>query len=268
MSLTYFIPDADPTTQRNAVTAELVRELGLSHVADRNGSLGGSRTSNGPGGISGLMCDRNGSPLRYDIEKQRWQRSPGAGLAPWWVGCPIVGVEPAALLRPDAVGGDEVELGDGRRWLVPRIYGVMELLSAAPDVPRRQTSLPLAFGLDDDTGEPTLGVAARYDRLREAAFDVWLESVTSGDDDDDSQDAAPDRSFAARLRLCVDALALNYRVTMVEAVGLLGLFDTPSLNRVLRQLIDAEEVERVARQRAREATDPKPEAASATPAAA
>ena len=234
MSLLYYIPGQQDSRP------EAIAEAGLSHVIGPDSPLFARLgTQRGPDGGSGLLV-RPGSSDTIGLDRQaescEWQKAPGDRR--WWIG--VAGeTRPAELARKERIAGHEVELGDGRRWLVPvaRTFGVGSRL------PQQ-----LVLGPDGETweGRPLerfAAVSAKAERVERAIGGTLRE------------DEEPFVLMAEGAAIAADALALNYRVgpAEVSALGLLVVahYDPadpktwPPVLRVLWAFIDGPTLEAV-----------------------
>ncbi|HUV11129.1 MAG TPA: hypothetical protein VMX12_09130, partial [Acidimicrobiia bacterium] len=186
MAIGYYVPgwEAAPLTR--------LASIGLGHAFERPAGVV-AVTPRGPGGGPGVIVTDAG----VDRTKLDWRQAPGQK---WWIG--VSGdTPPATLARKEQIDGHEVELGDGHRWLVPvaRTFGIGSRL------PQR-----LVLGPDGATwtGEPLarfVAVSAKAERVERAML---------GDLEDDEE---PITVLGEGASVAVEALALNYRVSAVEA---------------------------------------------------
>jgi hypothetical protein len=222
-SILYFIP-----TTNLVLSPELVRSAGLAYTLDAS-SATAVGLQNGPGGTAGVLVTAAGAaqsdgPPKYDATCQRWVRGPGGRYH--------VGVRsddrpgPYELARSRIYGDAPIKLADGNEWIIPRCLG---------PVKDRPPTLPAMLDLAED-GETILvrdhpDFAKLLERVRRY-WDYWIQ--TPGAAEPDSRE---------RVQLAVDLLALNYRVSIVEAVALLSLLSTDDVAAVLRTAVDGDALE-------------------------
>ena len=211
-----------------AISAALLARYGdlartLADLTDlrRDASLA-ELTGPGPGGQSGcLLCalpvDQEPPPrLHYAPDFQTWKPIGDGSL---WVGVdnehPIVAAD---LRRKKTFQGYEVELA-GQQWTVPVIRD-----------PEGGTGLPRDF-IYGDGGHVEQRIKAAYLSVWEKfSRAVWLFF--------DPEGPWPLRmDLAEGTDLCLEALALNYRVGRIEQ-NLLGLIDSETWYMVLAAAVD------------------------------
>jgi hypothetical protein len=245
--LIYFLPgETVPTpAEVSAVIGDVLIGASLS-----------TASVTGPDG-PGHLVSLGEVKLRYEPTKQRWRAGPkrADGRRSFYVGCWAESVPgPAALARPRQYGGRRVTLLDGHEWLVPR-------LAIATT---GEHDLPQVADLDDD-GQTVMGVIdQRYQTLAAAAIEHVLYLVRAVNQppaarptdpadlavwqDQEAERAREEkRRAAARIDLLVAALAVNYRMEKVAAVGLLKLFDTPAFDAIEQIVLDLDEIEAVSK---------------------
>jgi hypothetical protein len=199
------------------LTADLVAPLYAQNEAGRltvKQSLGPDRLS----GTLATPCSGILS-LEYRPEAQRWVKLPG-GV---WLGVDKAErPEPSALQRAEIRTGHLVKLGDGQCWEIP----VARLATGGSGLPRRRV-------LAAD-GTRTWEVDAAYAGLTDAAARVWMalrgQSVSMADEEVD--------------RACGAALAVNYRLGLVEAL-VLGLLTDTAIRGILEALVDMPTVRQI-----------------------
>jgi len=219
----------------------------------------------GPGGHAGMILSvlpvSGEAPLRagYYPEFQTWTEI--AGDVPYWVGLdkehpPM----PEDLARKKIFAGYKVELA-GRTWEIPVIRD-----------PLGSSGLPMSWRRDPDGGTSQAirpDWAVLFERFGRA---LWLFN-----DPDGPYPIRLDRGEA--LDLCIEALAVNYRVGIAEQ-NLLGLIDSENWFSVLacavdwptyRDVYEAVEGQKKTRLLAKEAapasqsTEPGPESSVTSP---
>jgi hypothetical protein len=201
-----------------SATLERLESVGLGHAFERSPVVGIS--PRGPDGGAGVILTAEAA-RRPEWD---WQAAPGKD---WWIG---LGGEttPAYLARKEQIAGHEVELGDGRKWLVPvaRTFGIGSRL------PQRLILGPDGESWEGRPLERFAAVSAKAERV---------ERVMLGDLGDDEE---PMRILGEGAAIAVEALALNYRIGMVEA-SFLGLLTEPIVHKILWAFIDGPTLEDV-----------------------
>lgn len=224
--LLYFLPGS------SSVTRQKVEAVGLGYLLDglRGPGPSVSTTSRGPDGSSGAVFSVPGrggrgavSPTLADAPGMKWRKIPGT---PAWLGwLDAARPSPADLERSERVGGHEVELLDGGRWLVP----VARLCEARGE---GDTRLPRTLDMDENGRWVLGGMTERNRHLFDFGCRFWDELAGTGPEGGDSRLKVSECVEAA-----VAALALNYRVSGCELAAL-GAFDDNTVRAVLRALVD------------------------------
>ena len=206
--LLYFFPEAGHVKEIPAKFAPRFAKC----VASR-------KTNKGPGGGWGLLASPFPSTVPdYDERAQRWQQVAGV-----WLGI-RGGYEPEHFLveSPDQKTWTySVELGDGKRWLIP---------VAMLDAPNYSLSEP--FETLDEAGRwkwETLP-PPRYAELTAIAAKIWAAV-----DPDGHFEMEEDEVRSA----CLAALAVNYDLTPLE-ISALRLLTPTAYGGILHALIDTE----------------------------
>lgn len=214
----YFLPGRNAAVDNATLT-----QLGLGYVVGEGGPTC-TTVHAGPGRLSGQLVVPpwpTEISARFDADKQTWRRR-GDGAV--WIGMlsgPRPG--PSDLVRPQVYAGQHVRLADGNEWAIPRALALLD---------DRPLTLPAAIDLDEHD-LPVGRVHPRYEALCEQAFAFFIGWSGRG------QQISP----SAMVELAAAALSINYRIGKIEAVALLGLFDSESLSRALRAIIDADAFE-------------------------
>jgi len=156
--------------------------------------------------------------FRYDAKTQEWTEKNQWGGQWLWVGVEVhARPTPQALARPRRCQGKDMLLGDGHIWRVPILrYWTGDL------------GLPASVSLDAKSCEPVYRVLPEYRALGDrilAFYDILSRGETPTIED--------------TIRVCVDALSVNYRVGMAET-KLLNLWTTENLLEVAMTVIDFE----------------------------
>lgn len=225
----YFLP-----TDQRAASAALLKSVGLEYSLATNESVGSRFTTSGLDGKAGLVVahDADGMDAAYQPEKQIWRKGKGGKF---YVGrTKDVPIGPENLKRERLYEGTAVHLLDGNDWIVPRCFGMLE---------DRPTTLPHVLDLDDESDRLVAKIHPRFADLCKGAFDYWME--WTGQTENRSE-------YESLVKLAVDALAVNYRLSRIEAVGCLSLLGTDETRLILRAMIDADEIEAYAKAQASE----------------
>jgi hypothetical protein len=256
VGLLYFIE-----TDKGTLTATDLRAAGLGYALEGDG-VEARQLHDGPGGGRGVICvpqpavpqSTSPPPAKFDRATQTWRRGPAAGAGgKFWVGFNNdARPGPDQLARARRYAGTPVRLLDDHDWIVPRCVAILE---------DRPPTLPYVFDLADDGQTVTASIDPRYTRLCDAAFDLWL--AFSGQQQQQATRSAK-LTGTQQVQLACDALAVNYRLSMLEAVGLLKLIGTEQRNAILRAMIDADEVEAAYFRATEEKKSPPPTPASAS----
>ena len=230
--LLYYLPGETP-----AIKQPRLNELGLGYALNPYGPRGCAR---GPDGGQGIVLAHPDHPrLGYYANEQVWRKMAGSfdnGCRPWVGYQTDARPTPADLLRPDALVGHPVNLGDGNDWTVPIARRLIptddnsNLLAAC--------MLPKAIDVDDDGNWVEGDIRPRYESLWQVATSWWNKAHTVDDDEVDDDGVA-------RLRFDLDdiysgavvALQANYRIGQTE-VAMLGLLDEINVGQVLEALVD------------------------------
>jgi hypothetical protein len=233
MSLVYYVPGLTDA-RRGAI-----EERCLGHIFDPEPFPFSYLGANGPDGSNGLLVAAGeGKGVGKAVHTHEWRKAPGE--RDWWIG--VAGeTPPQALARKEQIAGHEVELGDGRRWIVP----VARTFGLGTRLPQR-----LVLGPDGETweGEPL----ERYAKISAKA--ERIERACLGDLGDDEE---PVHVMGEGATVAVEALALNYRIGPVEASAL-GLLTEPVVFRVLWAFIDGPTLDAVVKEREEAAKERRP----------
>lgn len=245
-----------------ATTAEPARLAEFGLIPDR---IGGSVASRGctvglsadglptVGGADQRPCTLFGAPKAplFGHGRQTWHRIECEGPEVWWIGFETDDPPgPDDLIRPGAVLGYRVRLGDGRWWNVP----------VARQFPEG-TALPAVLRMGGG-GRLVRDLPPEYVSLFERCA-PWATAYY------EHPDEPLTLAMVDAWRLALDGLAVNYRVGMAE-VNALGLFTEATVEAVISCLLDMQTCDeataaRIAQARADEGA---PEDENPTPPAA
>lgn len=225
----YFLPDT-----RGQVSDNLLSRFGLLHIREIGDNLHCREVIRGPDGKQGLMCGnaRNWQPEEVkQSDSLTWKLFPKSHAeAQAYCGWQTDKLpKPEELARKVQLAGEWLTLADGNRWLIPIARKVTQDGSYC--------ALPLAFDLDDETGEwKASQVQADYKRIWDHAnayYDAMLEA---------SDKVGPGESIKFPIpsyeRLVSDAIAANYRTSMRE-IATLGVLTSSVAGEIARVLIDS-----------------------------
>jgi len=224
--LLYFLP----------LVARVDRDLlhqTLGHVLEPDDQPAQGEIGAGPDGGRGVLIALDPEPdcgLGYDPAAQTWCQAAGGTL---WLGYPNdARPSPQDLLREEVVAGHLVRLGDGQEWMVPtaRYFA-------------GGSTLPQSIVLGPN-GEKVTRALPRFAALsRHADRCAQNIRILMGMDErpKDWQAMSVDEGWD----ICVDALALNYRLGPNE-VSLLELVTTQNMQHILEALCDWQTVQAVA----------------------
>lgn len=191
----------------------------------------------GPDGHGGVVI---GDPkrladakIRYKPADQDWRQAPGSETV--WVGMYRADdrPRPADLLRLRPLSGHEVQLGDGRSWLVPVARGALDQDGEIG----WYMALPEFTDVDEDGRWKPAGVVPEHEELWQIAM-RWWDAVTS----QEAKSLGPDRfevtfDFDGINDAALRVLQANYRIGKTE-VAMLRLFNTQSVRSIMDALID------------------------------
>lgn len=167
-----------------------------------------------------------GESAGFYPDKQRWDRF-ALDVPEHWIGTYIdAQPDPKDLERDEMIAGHRVKLRDGNDWLVPSARSFAG-----------GTSLPQDLMLGPD-GKLVGEISAEYRGLFDRASDLAASVYRDYTEEEMAADTIivemePEDMF----RLAVDALAVNYRVS-IEEVNHLRLLNSPAMHAVLRALVD------------------------------
>lgn len=233
--LFYYLPGcAKPTADEADLKA-----LGLGHAITSKG-LTSLRVDQGPDQGKGLIVvpEWHGAPRPHrHAEGTEWRKGTDGK---WWVGYVNDSrPEPMDLVRSQVYDGQVVRLRDGREWIIPRCHAVLE---------DRPITLPRVLDLDASATTWQARPAPEFEALCVDAYGIWSCYISQENDLEASE----------QIRIAVDALGANYRIGPVEA-ALLQLLGTQEIGKILRAMIDADEIERRAIEIAKKKASPLPD---------
>jgi hypothetical protein len=239
----YFLPRAITNAVQDK--QELI-DAGITYVEPEFGGAS-NHTASGPGGLSGVIWSMkmpDGSPgpePRHQPDKQTWRKHPSGK---YWVGIQndarptpetltrgkmVSGVAVPAKVR----GGAAATLLDGNRWVVPLC--VPNILGDLPEgETRSRSALPQEFDMDD-AGEIIARVRQDFVPLAERCYALFNRYVGYAEDSPNF--------FKADMQLAADLLAVNYRLSLFEAVTVLKLFGDEEYDLVPRAAIEADAID-------------------------
>lgn len=221
----YFIPNS----AKRVLNAADLRALGLAYALEGD-SVVSREIDVGPQNLPGVLAMSSTSPTAMPHctpQRQRWRKGPGGK---YWVGMDVDAPPgPGELVRARSYSGTAVHLRDGNDWMIPRCVALLEGSSV---------SLPYVLDLADDGEQVTAAIAPQYQTLCVKAFNFWRQWSLQLDAKDPKY-----MNYGSMVRLACEALAVNYRLSTLEAVGMLTLIGTDELDLILRAIIEADEIE-------------------------
>jgi len=264
-SLLYYIPAArveaipEPTLQE-WLTARLQLQAGEAT------EIASSLLEPGPDGgrghllAIGTVAAPDSGLRSYAPAAQTWQPEPEHVPPHYWLGWDTA--EPPApedLLRPEPCGGHLTRLGDGALWLVPAARTI-----------EGGSMLHKGIGIGPG-GALVAAVLPRFCAFSAKAEALWQHIYGSLEQDETATESTATMEDKEAYLLAVEALAINYRLSTAEAT-VLGLLPEPSLDAVLRAIVDFPSLEAFGRaiaaskKAAAEAPRPGPSAISSSSA--
>lgn len=213
----YFIPGVQ------AVNEKVLRDKGLG---DRLSVFTSMQVQAGPGEKAGMLVRANvpesaaskerKTRFGYYPDEQEWSEVNGI-----WVGITKANPPgPEDLARDELESGYDVELNDGNTWHIPSARAFTKVLTVGPDGAIHAESLPKYEA---------------FSRKAERLFALYYGCSSPEERDDLLKEISALDMFS----LCVDAIAVNYRVGTAE-VSLLKLLTTRNWWAVSRAVVDFE----------------------------
>ncbi len=221
---------------QGALTPDTVERVGLGYAFD---SAPSCAEVSGPDGKRGLVfadLDRaEPPPLGYCETTQKWRRVPQRSETPVaqaWVG--LVATSPPApscLRRPKALPGEEVELLDGSKWLIPH---AKQFLEERDGQVGWMITLPRAVDIND-SGEFVEGdVSKQYRELWRVAEGFTGQMGTAIEEASNKEQSF---NVQAHLLDAVRAIQANYYVDGIE-LAMLSALSIETAGEVMMTLID------------------------------
>ena len=213
----------------------------LAGVLDGAGlSTRGANT--GPGGNAGtVICaydkkltDEQENRVGYYPAKQVWFDC-GGHWCGWYTDEKM---SPATLAKSQRDDGAAVVLGDDQKWLIPQaIYGFGDGEALMPKKLRMVNGVTVLGAVIDEFAD--------YDAQARAFWREWVAAIDEGRN--------PRYPYDGLVSLVSAGLAVNYRLTAVEAANVFELFDQrniweaakatigwPTVEEMLKSIADAE----------------------------
>lgn len=230
MTFIYFFPGHPGVIKRADFESR-----GLGYALAAAGDPDSAAVAAGPEGKPGVLAVVPGPAAAvlpsYKPELQRWRKGPskwfeGKELG-FYVGCSKSQPPgPEQLARETVYPGNAVRLRDGHDWVIPRVAAIL---------PDRGSTLPRVLDLGDDCETVVTKVDPRFEAVANAAFKFWMDFSGQSEEKDR-------QTGREQIELAVAALQVNYKIGKVEAIGLLSLWGTDELGKILRATIDADEI--------------------------
>lgn len=202
----------------NALNLEGQARTALPHLFDDGAPVLIRQTFDGPGGAPGVLVALGEQPPEYKAAAQEWREFAGAWIG--WERGAMPG--PEDLERAHIIPGYLVRLGDGQQWQCP-------IALYAPG--RGWSALPKVYTYDKD-GQPVETIQRRYESLFKMAGQI-VDTVR----DSDGASVDVDLGMKSEMDLCVEALAVNYRLSWREASAL-ELLTTEAIHAISCAIID------------------------------
>ncbi|MFQ5493764.1 MAG: hypothetical protein ACE5EX_00120 [Phycisphaerae bacterium] len=202
----YFLPGVE------SVDTEMIERSGLSDRIDGDHFTRTAGATAGPAEGRGVIVSRGDHGCAYKPDVQSWS-GPFGPMAVWIGFYRNDRPGPAELARNRQLRGHEVELLDGRRWMVPAaIYAPSALVIVGGELVHK----PL---------EVKRRLWGRVEEISEQFF------ATNGDG------GVP---WERSLEIAAEALAVNYRVSADSAgeMSALELISTDNIGQILEALMD------------------------------
>ena len=242
MPFLYYLPGL-----QSGLPLETARAAGLAYALDGPISTVGVRggPDGGDGVVLALAKSIQPEELSYHPDRQTWRKIPACSA---WVGLsPESRVQgpgshstlgsqlSTSLARAKQLGGHEVVLADGRRWLVPMARGWVE---QDGDL-RWYHNLPQQSVLADDGRWSEGDVLPRYAPLWELAmrFEDARRVAVSVETPGDGESVRVQFDFDGLHQAAVRCLQENYRIGPAEA-ALLNLLTADISREICEALID------------------------------
>jgi hypothetical protein len=246
----YFFPRVSRSAviERNRLRMSFLAERGVSAAFAGITDVQAQTTcydlpGRGPGGHSGLILQvmDNPAPVRigYSETHQVWHERPAG--CDCWVGIDTEYPPSPQELAIGAPRGYALELGDGQNWKIPIVRSVRE----------ERSQLPYDFVYGEHGQLETRRAESRLWELSAEGWNHWFD-----------REQHPTISAEILLELCLETLALNYRVGKVEQ-NLLRLVNSSNWSRILELLLDVPLLEEYSQKK----TDSTPDSPSASPGA-
>lgn len=145
----------------------------------------------GPGDKAGCAFGPVGKDIGYYPQSQTWIQAQGYWLG-WKTDDPP---GPADLKREQMAAGQEVELGDGNLWHVPKVR-----------IAHGSSELPMVYKRNPLTGELEARLVSKFHGLYQRVVEIF-EDLKNFD-------------WTKLHDLCVDILAVNYRIDVAACYAL------------------------------------------------
>lgn len=217
----------------------------IIHACDHKSSIKRTVVSNGPdGGVGTIIAPPGWKPNAHRVgffrDSQTWQLIPSTST---WIGYENESrPTPEGLARTKQTDGHLVELGDGNKWLIP---------VARKYYPTWPCALPQTMTVDEFGNWSRGNVVAKYRDLYSVAGH-WIDYITPKEESptvaadvadeaeaqsEQDQKTQPEVTYAQLADWCVIALAVNYRVTKVEA-SILELLNEQTMVAIMNAVVD------------------------------
>ena len=209
------------------VTLDCVRALGLGYAFTES-PASSDVSGRTPTGGQGWLFTSAKTVLAHREEKQTWRKIPGSDC---WAGYWNDSVPwPGGLAKSEQIDGVPVNLGDGNKWLIPRLR-----MFAGED--GFQTALPMIADLND-AGEwvaaETTADCESLNKIGDRLYEAMVISLASEDE------SIRPLITSEALDITCELLAANYHVSKIEVAMLRLLTTDDTLMEAARAAMDWE----------------------------
>jgi len=225
-TIVYYLPTG------SVINKKKITEAGLSYILPHGtGMPEYTTTQQGPDGKLGVIFAFQGKDkmnLNNLAQTVEWKQIPKSDA---WFGIDKENPPgPKDLERAKMKESYPVELSDGNIWLVPIIRNV-----------DGSTELEKRLEHDGDSWIE-VGVRAEHEALFTRASEIWEQFIApllvpEEEDAEATEDADIAITLGDGWDFAVDALALNYRISVAE-ISMLGLFDSDTATSAVMAAID------------------------------
>ncbi|MCC9603499.1 hypothetical protein LOC67_23365 [Stieleria sp. JC731] len=227
----YFIPHCGPQ-----IGSKRLQELGLYDRIDK--PVLRQCRNNTPSGEPGAVLRQNtgsGQSVMSDPANQTWTPAPQGDQEspPYWVGYNTADPPgPGDLLRDSIVTSVPYTLQDGNTWQIPIIR---QWFPVDEEIPFAYgTQLPSLVSIDNQGNAIAGDVIPRYTEIWNKALAVHRALYVAAEKDPNGNGSM---SMSEMFKFAVDALAVNYRVSLLE-MSILKALSTDDCSEITRKALD------------------------------